>query len=331
MGGALLAGGLGLYQNATNRTAQYKAARAAEDQADTYGAAYDKYLNELRSYLSTESTKAKDTASEDAKTAQLNLGQNLARAGITGGKGAQAVGAKGITNIEGLLQKRYGEIESGVAGRIAEAEKEKALGMAPLESAVEGAKGALRGSEIKLDTSKLTPAALLGPSSAFADVFRTGALTGGDQLLQTMAPALLAGGLGMGANAMGLANVDPSAIMQQQAMSQVMGEFGINPQAFSTGGGGLPQQVGDTTYTPTRDIFGNVTYTKSGSTKSNAISSQDAKALSDFDLYINSKQKETKTYGVQAKSQYIEQRNLIGQKVTVNGITKTYKGNGVWK
>lgn len=325
MGGALLAGGLGLYQNATNRTAQYQQARAAEGRYDTAADAYDKYLNQLKTYLETESLKAKDTASEDASAAQLRLGQNLARAGITGGKGAQAVGAKGITNIEGLLQKRYGEIEGQVASKIAEGEQQKALGLAPFESAVDEAKGALRGSEIKFDTSKLTPAALLSPASAFADVFRTGALTGGDQLLQTMAPALLAGGLGYGANAMGLANVDPNAVMQQQAMSQVMGQFGINPQAFATGGTGLPQQVGDYTYTPTRDIFGNVTYTKSGTAKPN-LSARD-KATTYYQREASFRDSAVSRLSPEQKDIYITEleKYYAGLRPTMPSITKNKK------
>lgn len=298
--------GMGLLNNAQKRTQQYQAARQAEDLYDTQSDAFNKYLQELQEFLDKKSATLKDTATGDAKVATNRFSSNLARAGITGGRGTGSVGGKGLYSIEKALQSRYGEIEGAVAEQMAQANLQKTQALAPLDAAVNTSKNALRGSEVNFNTNSLG--------------------TNLQNIAPALAPAFATGITGLLANQFGGANVDINQALTKNSVDQFLNMAGVDPKVFATGGSGLPQQVGDDTYTPTTDIFGNVTYTKSPGTAKPNLSARD-KATTYYQREASFRDSAVSRLSPEQKDIYITEleKYYAGLRPTMPSITKNKK------
>jgi hypothetical protein len=267
---------------AMDRTKKYEQTRAAEDAYNQTSDYWDNYLKKLNMLYSSELSgqptegeyTARDTAyNKQSKTSakqlqdqQALLTQNMYRAGVTGGK----LTKQGLTDLttasdEQLMQyktdldatllERAANRQSQAKGIIAGAQGQAGASLLPLEQQVSASKNSL---DATLNPASYAQYAL--PSLLAYGAGQVGNMLSPDTMgTNATAPYQTrdANGNMITVRAGGNAPYNPSLMMNQAAMQQLMGYAGVKPGTIKTG---KSQDIKDGYLTETsQDIFGNAT------------------------------------------------------------------------
>ena len=252
--------GSSLLGGAQNRTKQYDAARAAQGAFDANEEAFSSLIanteRRLAPFLAGQLQPGElEAAGQLKEQGRIGVGRTLGRFGITGGEGAQSVGAQAVTGIEGDINDqllKLAENRKFQANQIlADLQQQRVAGLTPMQSQVDQLVGGLRNSEIDLGqvAGGAAVGGLLGGglsmlqngnldlSNFTGDTAQLAAILGGGLALppgaqQQIAPVLGTGAIAGLSNQFGGTDINVNEIMQNVGFQQALEPLGVDPSVL---------------------------------------------------------------------------------------------------